>query len=61
MIHSSFSFSINKESTSATTKAMRSFKFFRHDSWREQRDQLIDYGAEELDFLLDYFSTLLTR
>ncbi|KAL7375143.1 hypothetical protein ABVT39_012693 [Epinephelus coioides] len=46
---------------SATAKAVRSFKIFSHDSWPEQRDQLIDYCGEELDFLLDHFSTVLTR
>ncbi|XP_049923984.1 zinc finger protein 862-like [Epinephelus moara] len=46
---------------SATAKAVRSFKIFSHDSWPEQRDQLIDYGGEELDFLLDHFSIVLTR
>ncbi|KAL7381991.1 hypothetical protein ABVT39_014679 [Epinephelus coioides] len=49
------------EDLTPTAKAVRSFKIFSHDSWPEQRDQLIDYGGEELDFLLDHFSTVLTR
>ena len=52
---------IDEESTSATAKAVKSFKIFSHDSWPEQQDQLTDYGAEELDFLLDHFSPVLTR
>ncbi|TNN77435.1 hypothetical protein EYF80_012249 [Liparis tanakae] len=46
-------------SSLATTRAVRSFKILNHDSWPEQI--LTDYGAEELDFLLDHFSPILTR
>ncbi|CAL8349584.1 unnamed protein product [Boreogadus saida] len=56
-----FSSLLHEESTSATAKAVKSFKIFSHDSWPEQRDQMTDYGAEELDFLLDNFSSVLTR
>ncbi|XP_008281423.1 uncharacterized protein LOC103358295 [Stegastes partitus] len=56
-----FYFLIDEGSSSATTKAVRSFKIFNHDSWPEQRHLLTDYGAEELDFLLDHFSPILTR
>ncbi|KAK7877196.1 hypothetical protein WMY93_032098 [Mugilogobius chulae] len=56
-----FSSLLVEEPTTATTKAVRAFRVFTHDSWPEQRSQLIEYGAEELDFLLDHFSAVLAR
>ncbi|XP_056267915.1 zinc finger protein 862-like isoform X2 [Pseudoliparis swirei] len=56
-----FSSLLDEGSSLATTRAVRSFKILNHDSWPEQRHLLTDYGAEELDFLLDHFSPILTR
>ncbi|ROI15239.1 Zinc finger protein 862 [Anabarilius grahami] len=56
-----FSSLLYEESTSASAKAVKSFKIFSHDSWPAEQRELTDYGAEELDFLLDHFSSVLTR
>ncbi|KAJ8386336.1 hypothetical protein AAFF_G00174330 [Aldrovandia affinis] len=47
---------------SGTAKAVRCFNIiFNHDSWPEDKEQLLDHGAEELAFLLEHFSTILRR
>ncbi|KAK0142300.1 hypothetical protein N1851_020034 [Merluccius polli] len=46
---------------SATAKAVRCFNIFNHDSWPEDQDELVDHGADDLTFLLDHFSHILTR
>lgn len=45
----------------ATAKAVRCFNIFNHDSWPEDRLGLLDHGVEELNFLLQHFSTVLDR
>lgn len=52
---------IDDGSFSATAKTVSSFKIFSQNSWSEQRDQLTDYAAEGLDFLLDHLSPISTR
>ncbi|XP_034562833.1 uncharacterized protein LOC117829315 [Notolabrus celidotus] len=46
---------------SATTKAVKCFNIFNHDSWPEDQEDLVDHGADDLAFLLDHFSPVLTR
>ncbi|KAL4008878.1 hypothetical protein ACER0C_002730 [Sarotherodon galilaeus] len=48
-------------SESATTKAVKCFNIFNHDSWPENKEDLVDHGADDLAFLLDHFSTVLRR
>ncbi|XP_072564888.1 uncharacterized protein [Paramormyrops kingsleyae] len=48
-------------SESDTTKAVKCFKIFNHDSWPENQEDLVDHGADDLAFLLDHFSTVLRR
>ncbi len=44
-----------------TTKAVKCFNIFNHDSWPEKQDDLFGHGANDLAFLLDHFSTVLRR
>lgn len=44
-----------------TAKAVRCFNIFNHDSWPEDKMELLDYGVVELNFLLQHFSTVLDR
>ena len=44
-----------------TTKAVKCFNIFYHDSWPEDQEELVDHGADDLAFLLDHFSPVLTR
>ncbi len=44
-----------------TTKAVKCFNIFNHDSWPENQDDLFGHGANDLAFLLDHFSTVLRR
>ncbi|KAK0132143.1 Zinc finger protein 862 [Merluccius polli] len=46
---------------SATTKAVKCCNIFNHDSWPEDQEDLVDHGADDLAFLLDHFSPVLTR
>jgi hypothetical protein len=46
---------------SATTKVVKCFNIFYHDSWPEDQEELLDHGADDLAFLLDHFSPVLTR
>ncbi|KAL7871907.1 hypothetical protein SRHO_G00068900 [Serrasalmus rhombeus] len=46
---------------SDTTKAVKCFNIFDHDSWPENQEDLVDHGADDLAFLLDHFSTVLRR
>ncbi|XP_059896385.1 zinc finger protein 862-like [Gadus macrocephalus] len=48
-------------SGSDTTKAVKCFNIFNHDSWPENQEDLVDHGADDLAFLLDHFSTVLRR
>ncbi|KAL3970763.1 protein unc-79 [Sarotherodon galilaeus] len=48
-------------SESATTKAVKCFNIFNHDSCPENQEDLVDHGADDLAFLLDHFSTVLKR
>ncbi|KAF4097028.1 hypothetical protein G5714_022997 [Onychostoma macrolepis] len=48
-------------SESDTTKAVKCFNIFNHDSWPENQEDLVDHGADDLAFLLDHFSTVLRR
>lgn len=42
-------------------KAVRGINIFNHDSWPTETEKLLDYGAEELDFLLKHFSPVVER
>ncbi|XDV21783.1 hypothetical protein PO909_026803 [Leuciscus waleckii] len=46
---------------SATAKAVKCFNIFNYDSWPEDQEELVDHGADDLAFLLDHFSPVLTR
>ncbi|KAK5861612.1 hypothetical protein PBY51_022995 [Eleginops maclovinus] len=45
---------------SATTKAVKCCNIFNHDSWPEDQEDSVDCGAEDLAFLLDHSSPVLT-
>ncbi len=45
----------------AATKAVQCFQVFNHDLWPETVGQLVDYGIEEVHFLLDHFQVVLER
>ncbi|KAJ8006709.1 hypothetical protein DPEC_G00110030 [Dallia pectoralis] len=49
------------DADSATTKAVKCFNIFNYDSWPEDQEELVDHGADDLAFLLDHFSSVLTR
>ncbi|XP_051997784.1 zinc finger protein 862-like [Xyrauchen texanus] len=49
------------DANSATTKAVKCFNIFNYDSWPEDQEELVDHGADDLAFLLDHFSPVLTR
>lgn len=44
-----------------TAKAVRCFSVFNHDSWPDDKLELLDYSEEEVKFLLEHFSTVLER
>lgn len=44
-----------------TAKAVRCFSVFNHDSWPDDKLELLDYGVEEVKFLLEHFSIVLDR
>lgn len=48
-------------SESDTTKAVKCFNIFNHDSWPENQEDLVDHSADDHAFLLDHFSTVLRR
>ncbi|XP_039511952.1 zinc finger protein 862-like [Pimephales promelas] len=43
------------------TKAVQCFQVFNHDVWPETVEELVDYGIEEVHFLLDHFKVVLER
>ncbi|CAM4696780.1 unnamed protein product [Leuciscus chuanchicus] len=45
----------------AATKAVQCFQVFNHDVWPETVEELVDYGIEEVHFLLDHFKVVLER
>nr|XP_055071756.1 zinc finger protein 862-like isoform X1 [Misgurnus anguillicaudatus] len=45
----------------AATKAVQCFQVFIHDSWPETLEELVDYGIEEVHYLLDHFQSVLER
>ncbi|XP_056453175.1 TOG array regulator of axonemal microtubules protein 1-like [Gadus chalcogrammus] len=44
-----------------TAKAVKCFNVFSHDSWADNRLELLNHGVEEVNFLLQHFSTVLDR
>ncbi|XP_030219014.1 zinc finger protein 862 [Gadus morhua] len=44
-----------------TAKAVKCFNVFSHDSWADNRLELLNHGVEEVNFLLRHFSTVLDR
>ena len=44
-----------------TAKAVKCFNVFSHDSWPDNRLELLNHGVEEVNFLLQHFSTVLDR
>ncbi|KAK0135416.1 Zinc finger protein 862 [Merluccius polli] len=42
-------------------KAVKCFNVFSHDSWPDNRLELLNHGVEEVNFLLQHFSTVLDR
>ncbi|XP_029915000.1 zinc finger protein 862-like [Myripristis murdjan] len=44
-----------------TAKAVKCFNVFNHDSWPDNRLELLNHGVEEVNFLLQHFSTVLGR
>ncbi|KAJ8349850.1 hypothetical protein SKAU_G00249800 [Synaphobranchus kaupii] len=53
--------SLLEENTKETpiAKAVRCFTVFNHDSWPDDKQELLNHG-EEVDFLLEHFSTVLS-
>ncbi|XP_048853245.1 uncharacterized protein LOC125721412 [Brienomyrus brachyistius] len=45
----------------SVTKAVKCFHVFNHDVWPETAEELVDYGIEEVTFLLDHFQYVLER
>ncbi|TRZ03480.1 hypothetical protein DNTS_004588, partial [Danionella cerebrum] len=45
----------------AATKAVKCYQVFNHDVWPETTEKLVDYGIEEVTFLLDHFQCVLER
>ncbi|XP_060786920.1 zinc finger protein 862-like [Neoarius graeffei] len=52
---------VGEHSLVSTTQAVKAFNIFNHECWPEMREDLVDYGAEDLDFLLNHFSIVLQR
>lgn len=44
-----------------TAKAVRCFNVFNHDSWPEDKLELLDHGVKEVKFLLEHYSNVLNR
>lgn len=45
----------------AATKAVQCFLVLNHDAWPETLEELVDYGIEEVHYLLDHFQCVLER
>ncbi|KAK0148163.1 Zinc finger protein 862 [Merluccius polli] len=60
-LNARFNSLLGNASESDTTKAVKCFNIFNHDSWPENQQDLVDHGADDLGFLLDHFSTVLRR
>ncbi|TRZ01431.1 hypothetical protein DNTS_006590 [Danionella cerebrum] len=45
----------------AATKAVKCYQVFNHDVWPETAEKLVDYGIEEVTFLLDHFQCVVER
>ena len=44
-----------------TAKAVKCFNVFNHDSWPDNKLELLNHGVEEVKFLLQHYSTVLGR
>ena len=41
--------------------AVNCMKIFHHDSWPENTHELVDYGNDQLEALMEHFRHVLTR
>lgn len=41
--------------------AVNCFKIFHHDTWPENSTELVDYGNDQLEVLMEHFSHVLIR